>query len=37
MEQLEKQANVKEIFAVIDVKLLKIMEFNATVEVQYQE
>ena len=37
MEQLSRQANVNKIFAIIDVRLTKIMEFDASVEVEYQE
>lgn len=39
IEQLVKQANIKKGFAVrlFDIKLINIQEFNATVEVQYQE
>jgi hypothetical protein len=37
IEQLSKQARIEQIFAIIDMKILKIQEFTAMVEVQYQE
>jgi hypothetical protein len=37
IEQLSKQAGIEQIFAIIDVRLIKIMQFDANVEVQYQE
>jgi hypothetical protein len=37
IEQLSKQARIEQIFAIIDVRLIKIMEFDANIEVQYQE
>jgi len=37
IEQLSKQARIEQIFAIIDVRLLKIQEFDANIEVEYQE
>jgi hypothetical protein len=37
IEQLSKQAKIEQIFAIIDVRILKIQLFSTVIEVEYQE